>query len=163
LPIIAEKAFMQKITEKIHALFLPIFKRQDVDFVDLEIHGSAKNLVIKVFADVPGGIKIGECAALSSELRDELEIANIIQNNGFRLEVSSPGLDRPLKTNRDFFRNIGRYAEFTLGQEMRGGDKIAGEIVRAEDDRIEIRIENEELVEIPLENVKRAMLQIKWA
>lgn len=154
---------MQEIREKIRQIFSPILERQNIDFVDLEIHGSQKNLVIKVFVDEPGGIKIEKCGHLSIELRDALDIADVIDNRNYRLEVSSPGLDRPLKSSRDFFRNLGRHVEITFAIDADKEKKLSGKIAKAEEDAIDFEVDGNDLVRIPLADIKKAMLQIKWS
>ena len=153
---------MQALREEIRKLFSPVLERHEVDFVDLELRGSAKNVLIKVFVDIPGGIKIAQCAALSNELRDVLDIANLIEHN-YRLEVSSPGLDRPLRTERDFFRNIGREVELRLGDVESGVTKMAGVILDAKDGQVIIRKKDGETETIPVAEIKKALLQIKWS
>jgi ribosome maturation factor RimP len=152
---------MQKIREKIRQIFSPILEKHDIDFVDLEVHGSQKNFVIKAFVDEPGGITIEKCARLNSEMRDALDIADVISDRNYRLEVSSPGLDRPLITSRDFFRNIGRHVEICYSIDDNQEKKLSGKIAKVDDKGISFELDLGKQVTILPANIKRAVLQIK--
>lgn len=151
---------MQKISEELQALFLPVIQEFGADFVDLEIGGSAKKLVIKIFVDEAGGIKIEKCARISRALQDALQMSESTFSGDFRLEVSSPGVDRPLKSARDFLRNIGRSVEVIYAP---NDEKIVGEVVAVTDEQLELVRENGKSVILPMSKIKRAMLQLKWS
>lgn len=153
---------MQALREQIWQLFAPVLEEHAVDFVDLELRGSARNILIKTYIDVPGGIKIKQCAMLSRELSDVLEIAEVIPGD-YRLEVSSPGLDRPLRTERDFFRNIGRNVQISVSGESGKLLQYAGEIIDTSDGRVSIRKKSGEVVQFPVAEIQNARLQIKWS
>ncbi len=151
---------MDALIEKLRELIEPILEANAVDLVDLEVRGSKRNLLLRIFVDVPGGISINECVRLSREFEDAIEMENLI-SGAYRLEVSSPGIDRPLKTVRDFQRNIGRLVEIQVYEEDQL-QKFRGDILQAEDASIKIQQENGDVIEIPIDRIHKALIQIKW-
>ncbi len=77
------------------------------ELVDLEVGGSPRKPVLRAYVDLPGGTTVGACAALSRKIEARLESAELVGER-YVLEVSSPGLDRPLLSRRDFLRLRGR-------------------------------------------------------
>lgn len=84
-----------------------VLSGKGVELVDIELNAHAKNPVARIFLDKPGGITVGECAAINRELSVHFLVEEAIPDNMI-IEVSSPGLERPLKTRRDFERNLGK-------------------------------------------------------
>ncbi|MDZ7363523.1 MAG: hypothetical protein ONB46_22815 [candidate division KSB1 bacterium] len=150
---------MDILHDKLHALIAPILQHFKVDFVALELKGSKYNLVVRVVADQDGGITLPLCAAISRALAAELEAADIIPGR-YRLEVSSPGTDRPLKTKRDFERNRGRQVNL----HYRRGEisaSVEGIIEQVSETDLVITSENQSVV-VPLASVEAGKLKLKW-
>lgn len=152
---------MHDITAKIEDVIRPVLAEQEVELVDLEIKGSIRNPVIKIFVDEPGGISIARCVALSRELNQVLEFAAILQGN-FRLEVSSPGIDRPLKKASDFARNVGRMVKVTYTTAETGTQTHTGKIVHVADDSVTILVDGEEIM-LSVAQIESAQIQIQWS
>lgn len=146
--------------DKLSALFAPILQNFNADFVALELKGSKSNLVVRVIADQDGGITLPTCAAISRALSDQLDVADIVPGR-YRLEVSSPGVDWPLKTARDFQRHLGREVNLRYRE---GGETVAtveGTIQAVSDAEIVIA-EKSRSVAIPLPQVEVGKLKLKW-
>ena len=137
-----------KLVKNIRDLILPVLEFQNIDLVDIELKGKPGAQVLRIYVDIDRGIPLDQCVKLSREFSDLLDTKDVIQGR-YRLEVSSPGLDRPLKTERDFQRNIGRKVKVDFITDV--GDKktvtgnieeiINGElIVLASDQRLKIDI-----------------------
>lgn len=144
---------------KLNALIAPVLQNFNIDFIALELKGSKTNLVVRVIADQDGGISLPTCAAISRALSDQLDVADIIPGR-YRLEVSSPGVDWPLKTARDFQRHLGR--EVSL--RYRDGEAITtveGTIQTVSDAEIVIA-EKSRNVSIPLPQIEAGTLKLKW-
>jgi len=89
--------------------------RSGVDLLEKDLFGVGKRKILRVFIDKNGGVSVENCASVSRFLSEELdkeENADLIDGS-YTIEVSSPGLDRPLKTKRDFERNLGRTLRIT--------------------------------------------------
>jgi ribosome maturation factor RimP len=109
--------------------------------------------------DADGGINIDACAALSRALADELDSKDVLPGK-YRLEVSSPGIDRPLHSQRDFQRNLGREATIRW-QQAESLTEIAGTIYAVTDAEVEI-ISQGEHQKIPLAKIESGKIKIKW-
>jgi ribosome maturation factor RimP len=144
---------------QLSALIAPILQNFNADFIALELKGSKTNLVVRVIADQDGGISLPTCAAISRALSDQLDVADLIPGR-YRLEVSSPGVDWPLKTARDFQRHLGR--EVSL--RYRDGEAVTtveGTIQTVSDAEIVVA-EKSRNVSIPLPQIEVGKLKLKW-
>ena len=120
---------------------------------------------IKVFIDGDQGISIDKLAHFNRSLYKLIEESNMYPNGDFSLEVSSPGLDEPLKLYRQYLKNIGRYVEVI----QKDGQKKEGKLLSATDEEITMEEEKghgqkKETVQhtISFGNIKSTKIQIKW-
>lgn len=150
---------MEKLREELLALVAPVAQRFNVELVDLELKGSKHNLIVRVIADTDGGISIGACAALSRALADEFEIKNALEGK-YRLEVSSPGIDRPLRSRRDFQRNLGRDVALRHRQ-AETIVEVEGTIQAVTETEIEITSPGKSH-KIPLAEIELGRIKIRW-
>jgi len=130
---------------------------KNFDLVDLIYRYEGRDLVVRVLADRPeGGITMGECSQLNREIGAVLDEKDILQQ-GYILEVSSPGLDRPLKTKKDFLRYSNRNVIFFLREPVNGKLEFEGVINKADDNIVCIDVTGS-IVEIPINAVNKAKL-----
>ena len=118
--------------DRLSALIEPLVAREGVELVDVEIAGSRKKPVVRVYVDRPGGIGVDDCARISRLLEGGLETAAAVPET-YVLEVSSPGLDRPLRERRHFERYVGRDVEIRLFATQGGRRRIVGTLERVAD------------------------------
>jgi ribosome maturation factor RimP len=97
-------------TGEIFELIARVIAEQGAELVDVTSAGSGRRPILRVFVDVPGGTTADACADLSRAIEARLETSGLVGER-YVLEVSSPGLDRPLRTRRDFVRLVGRSVE----------------------------------------------------
>lgn len=130
-------------------------KIQGWDLVDLILRKEGRDLILRILVDRPeGGITVGECANLNARISNLLDEKDILQTR-YAIEVSSPGLDRALKTRNDFLRCINRRARFFLNESINGTIELEGLISKVENDAVYIEFRNE-LIEIPLTKINKA-------
>jgi ribosome maturation factor RimP len=122
------------------------------ELVDYERPG--RGALMRVFIDKPGGVNIDDCAAVSNHLSHVLMVENV---NYERLEVSSPGLDRPLKKARDFERFAGQRVRVKLRVPLAGQRNFSGVLRYTGADRVELEVEGR-TVAFDLANVDKARL-----
>ena len=120
---------------------------------------------VKVFVDADNGVSIEKLVQYNRKLYKELEESGFFPNNDFSLEVSSPGLDEPLKLHRQYVKNIGRYVEVV----RKDGVKTEGKLVTVNDSDIvveEERGKNKKKEVVPhtisFDNIKSTTIQIKF-
>ena len=146
----------EKFTEDIEQLIEPFLKEVGVVLVDFNIHRTRRNFHIEILADkASGGITIDECSRLNRKINDAIEAQNLIAEN-YTLEVSSPGLDRPLKTAGDFLRMLGREIRFFLSEPIGNKIEYAGTISKVENENLTIDTSAGQVV-IPIQNVNKAL------
>lgn len=91
-----------------------------VELVDVEIFRAGKRRVLRIYIGHRDGVTVDQCAKVSRELGTLLDADNVMQDENYILEVSSPGLDRPFKTLKDYRRNVGRFVRATLREPLEG-------------------------------------------
>ena len=121
------------------------------ELVELAVSDRGHKTLVRVFADRPrGGITIDECARLSQKLSDRFDLENVFER-AYILEVSSPGLDRPLVSRRDFERKIGRAVRVWF-TENGGTREAAGELLDVGDDGLLLQTDEGEQ-RFPIEKI----------
>lgn len=100
----------EEYEQKAEALLAPIVEAQDFELVDVEYVKEAGNWYLRGYIDKPGGITVNDCEAVSRLFSDKLDENDFIEDS-YIMEISSPGLDRPLKKEKDFKRSLGKLVE----------------------------------------------------
>lgn len=131
------------------------------ELVDIELSGSRSQQVIRVYIEKPGGILLSDCVAVSRELGELFEDKNVIENS-YRLEVSSPGIERPLRKVQDFERYVGHRVRIRLKSKQEGKRRIVGKIVEVDDNMLRIISKNGQKASFSLADVAKANLDVDW-
>lgn len=152
------KVKIEKITEEI---LNPILKNEAFELVDVEFKKEGPHRYLRVYIDKPGGITLDDCQNVSEQLSEKLDEIDPIEENYF-LEISSPGLDRPLKKESDFEKFKGENVEVRLYEPIDNQKIFEGELIGLENNIIKLNIANVGLVEIPKEKVAITKLAIKF-
>ncbi|MBO7650184.1 MAG: ribosome maturation factor RimP [Lachnospiraceae bacterium] len=126
-------------------LILPILNEKQFELVDVEYVKEAGDWYLRAYIDKPGGITIDDCEAVSRKLSDLLDEADFIPD-AYILEVSSPGLTRPLKKDRDYDRNIGKPVEIKLFKAVSGRKEITADLVSYDKDTVTVSEDGNEIV-----------------
>ena len=121
----------------------PIAERLGLEIVDVEFVKEAGTYYLRAYLDKEGGITIDDCEAASRALSDELDKEDFISES-YILEVSSPGLDRPLKKDKDFDRSIGRDVEIRLFKADDGVKEYRGSLKAYDKDTVTVLVNDEE-------------------
>lgn len=135
------------IERKTEDLLNPIMEANKYELVDVEYIKEGANFYLRIYIDKEGGINIVDCELVSRAIDLKLEETDLIQTP-FILEVSSPGLDRPLKKEKDLKRSIGKNVEIKLYKAVNKIKNYEGEFISYTADTITIMLENDELIEI---------------
>ena len=145
----------------IEELVSPIVDDKGFEIVDIEYVKEAGEYYLRIFLDKEGGISLNDCESVSRELSEILDVKDPIKDNYF-LEVSSPGLYRPLKKDKDFLRYKGRDIEIKLYKPLNGSKQFEGQLVGLDEDKnIVVVIDNNE-VEFNKKDVALVRLAIKF-
>jgi ribosome maturation factor RimP len=129
---------------EIEGVVQPVLRDHGLMLVDLEWRPRRPRGVLRLFVDKPGGVGIDDCQRVSREVGDVLDASALIEE-AYDLEVSSPGLDRQLRTDREFRWASGKRVRCWLagGQELRGRlvGVDGGQLVLEQDDGTEVKLE----------------------
>lgn len=156
--------FMSKITKQTEELVTPILTSMDLELVDVVYEKEGANFFLRVYIDKAGGVDIEECSKVSEKLSEKLDEADPI-NEAYFLEVSSPGVERPLKKKEDFEAHVGSYVYIKLFEPINGEKEFTGTIGRFENDIIYLTYKDktkEKEVEIPFAKVAKAHLAVTF-
>ena len=135
-----------------------------LEIVELKFFEGGPASVLRIYVDKAGGVTVDQCANLSRKISDFLDIEDLIPSR-YKLEVSSPGLDRPLFSGADFKRKIGERVKVFLKEEVSGRMELVGKIKNLEEENLLLLIESpasrldegaEEI--IPLKKVVKAKI-----
>jgi ribosome maturation factor RimP len=136
----------------LHRLVEKTLEGLGYELVDLE--RSAKGRLMRVFIDKAGGVNLDDCAAVSQHLSHVLTVENVDYD---RLEISSPGLDRPLRNERDFVRFAGLQARVKVRVPIEGQRNFVGLLRQAEGGKVQLEVDGR-IVTIDLGNLDKARL-----
>lgn len=150
---------MGRIEDKIEALAREVADGMDVELVDVELRGAGRRTLLRVTIDKEGGVAVGDCERFSKDLGAMLDVEDLMQES-YTLEVSSPGLDRPLKGIGDFRRHRGKLVNVSLREKVEGRGAWTGRIEDALEDRVRISVDGRE-IEIAYDNILKAVLEIE--
>lgn len=151
----------QSITADLERLVSPILEAGGLELVEASCKQGRGRALVQVFIDKPGGVTLDDCQDVSRELSAVLDVEDIIQG-AYSLEVSSPGLDRPLKTARDFGRNIGRMLKVKYKDAERKQRALTGRLTGVDGSAITVAVEEGEVVTIAIADIVKAVLQIEF-
>ncbi len=137
-----------------------------MELVDIEFKREGRQMVLRFFIDKAGGVTLDDCAEVSRELSAILDVEDIIPGK-YVLEVSSPGLNRPLKTESDYLRYIGRLVKIKTYELMPddAGNKrktFLGELTGFAGNVISIRLREGQSAKIPIDKVAKANLEFEF-
>lgn len=140
------------VTVDLHELLEPTLAGLGYELVDIERSGRGK--LLRVFIDKPGGVTVDDCTAVSNHLSRWLAVEGIDYD---RLEISSPGLDRPLKKVSDFIRFVGEPVKLKLRVALQGQRNFAGILREINDGVLKLEVEGKTL-DLELNNLEKARL-----
>ncbi len=146
--IMTKKEEYEQKTEK---LLEPIMQNNNFELVDVEYVKEGGNWYLRAFIDKEGGITVDDCELASRALSDLLDQHDFIPD-AYILEVSSPGLGRQLKKEKDYARSINKEVEIKLYKPINKQKEIVGFLVGYDDEKFIIKLEDESTIDIPRSN-----------
>ncbi|VAX30564.1 Bacterial ribosome SSU maturation protein RimP [hydrothermal vent metagenome] len=148
------------IRKKVMELATEATEIAGVELFDVELLGQRGKMIVRVTIDNEQGIGIKDCERVSRQLEALLDVEDPIQGS-YTLEVTTPGLDRPLRNIEDFERFKGRLARVVTTERIDNQTFFVGRIKSVKGDRIVLELDNKE-VEIPYKIVSKARLEIEF-
>lgn len=148
----------KEIVDRLRAIVDPILSEEGMELVDLEYRRESRGWVLRLYLDKEGGVTLDDCTRVSQEVGRILDVEDFIQTP-YTLEVSSPGLSRRLKTEKDFMKYRGHLIKVKTFDSIENRRQFKGRLLRISENKLEIESDGG-VFRIPLSNVARANLEI---
>lgn len=148
------------IPQSVEALVEPVIQAQGLDLVDVEYKREGPNWVLRIYIDKAGGVGVEDCKQVSHMVEDMIEVDDLVRTH-YILEVSSPGLDRPLKKEKDFLRYLGKKVQITTFAPIGDRRNFKGILKNFEDGAVHLDAQGQAFA-IPLSNIASARLEIEF-
>ena len=147
-----QRAFVDSVTR----LADPLCTAEGMELVHVEYQREPGGLTLRLYLDKPGGVTLEDCVDISRQLEDILDV-HTQDAPPYRLEVSSPGIDRPVGKLNDFIRFIGHGAKIRLTTDVKGRKNFTGVLAGVIDEVVQIQVDNE-IVSLNFNDITRARL-----
>jgi len=151
----------EKIVARVEAIIRDTVEHEGMELVDVAYHREPYGWVLRVFIDRQGGVTVDDCSFISSQLGDILDVQDVMTHR-YRLEVSSPGLNRPLKTEKDFQRFIGETARIATRVAVDNRKNFKGKLVACNGETLVVAVDGIDY-RIPLQTLKKAHLEYDFS
>ena len=155
-----EKNTEPPLLKRLSDLIEPVVEDFGLELVDLQFRREAPGWVLRLIIDSEKGVSIDDCANVSRDVGHLLEVEDPIEQ-AYNLEVSSPGLDRPLKKEKDFVRCKGKKAKVVVREPIAGQNAFVGVIEGVQAGNIILATE-QGTIEIPFSTLKKARLVVEF-
>lgn len=150
-----------EIIDRVRELVSEYLRQNDTELVEITYKREQQGMVLRLLVDTPAGITLDECEAINQYLSGLLDKESVIDGR-YVLEVSSPGLDRPIKTDRDFERAMGRDITVTTYEPVDGKKGLEGNLLGMDKEHNAIVVEKDGIsFVIPRDKIAMARLHIE--
>jgi len=151
-----------KTTEKIESVVMPILRSLGLELFEIQFSGSMTGGHLKIFIDKAAGVTVDDCAKVSRFLNPALDIDEDMPRN-YTLEVSSPGIDRPLRTEADFRRHIGKKIKIVTYNKIEDRNRFIGRLIDFKEHRAFLVLDGGAERAIPFDQIESARLEVEMA
>jgi ribosome maturation factor RimP len=148
----------KEMVDRVREMVDPILLDEGMELVDIEYRRESKGWVLRLYLEKEGGVTLDDCTRVSQEVGRSLDVEDFIQTP-YTLEVSSPGLTRPLKTEKDFMKYRYHFIKVKTVDPIENRRQFKGKLLGVSENRIEIEVSGG-VFQIPLSNVAKANLEI---
>lgn len=150
------------IAERVSEIAAKVAREKSVELVNVELAGTKRNLIVRVFIDKPEGVTIDDCSTVSRAIEAILDEEDFI-STAYLLEVSSPGLDRGLFTLDDYRKFAGKKAKIRTSKAIAGQTNFTGRIAGVDDETVHFHDKTNGRVSIPFADIEKANLKVDLA
>lgn len=151
---------MSTLVNKTRQLLEPQVTELGLELFDVEYVKEGAHWFLRIYIDKEGGVDIDDCAAISQRVSEVLDKENII-SQAYMLEVSSPGIERPLRKKEDYEKYAGELVSVNSTEQIEGYSRFTGILKGLIDDKVILEYNGKE-ISIPMENIERAHLTFEF-
>jgi ribosome maturation factor RimP len=148
----------KEIVDRVRGIADLILSNEGMELVEIEYRRESKGWVLRLYIDKAGGVTLNDCTHISQEVGRSLDVEDFISTS-YTLEISSPGLPRPLKKEKDFIKYCNQIIKVKTIDPIENRRQFKGKLLGISENRIEIETEGG-IIQIPVSNVAKANLQI---
>ena len=152
---------MKQASEQLYRIIRPVVESLGYELVGIEFHNRPRNSLLRIYIDREGGVDVDDCALVSNQVSGVLDVEDAVRGH-YTLEVSSPGLDRPLFSLDHFRRFVGSRVKLKLEVPVEGRRNWSGRIRQVEDEVLILEDEQGEEYRLPFADVEQARLVPEW-
>ncbi len=152
---------MSDVLLRVQQMLNPILESLGLFLWDIELLRHGPRWLLRIYIDKDAGVTLDDCEAVSRDLGTVLDVEDAIPH-AFTLEVSSPGLDRTLRTPEHFKRFIGNVVKVKTFRPIDGQKVFRGELAGIDDDIIRLRLEGGGTFDVPLKEIAKASLEVEF-
>ena len=145
---------------KVERLIEPILDEMDYELVDIEYLSERGRWILRIYVDKEGGVTLDDCARVSKEIGDLIDVKDIVEHE-YVLEVSSPGLNRPLKRERDFLWALGKKVKIKMANPVKGQRNFVGYLKDLREGMLHLEVDKT-LIFLSRKDVKKANLVFEF-
>jgi ribosome maturation factor RimP len=150
------------VLDKVRQIAERVTESEGIELVDVQLLGGGRQRVLRLFIDKPAGVTHGDCENVSQQVGTILDVEDVIPGEGYTLEVSSPGVDRPLIKARDYERVIGQKIKLQLRLPRENRKRFDGVLEAFDGTTIRLLVDKDQRLDIPLADVEKANLKYEW-
>ncbi|WP_068545314.1 ribosome maturation factor RimP [Thalassotalea crassostreae] len=151
---------MSKFEQKLTEMLRPAVEMTGLELLGIEYVSAGNHSVLRLYIDHENGIDVDNCAEVSRQVSAILDVEDPISTE-YNLEVSSPGVDRPLFEKAHYEKVVGETVEVKLGMPLNGRRKFKGELEAIEGDNLIVVVDGQDY-ELPIANIERGNLIAKF-
>ena len=146
---------IQEIAERVAA-------SEGLELVDVQLLGGGRSRMLRIFIDKPEGVTHHDCELVSQQVGTILDVEDVVPGGRYTLEVSSPGVERKLRTPREFERFVGQKVKIALREPVENQRHWVGSLAGFAEGIITLEPAPGKSIRIPLDQVERANLKFEW-
>ncbi len=151
---------LEELAGKIRELIEPAIDSMGVELDDMELGRMKGKILLRVYIEKQGGVSIDDCERVSREIATVLDVEDPVPG-AYVLEVSSPGLDRPLRKPRDFMRFSGKKIRVVTNEPVDKQTFFVGKIENVTDEDVMLVLQKDRKVTISYNNISKARLEVE--
>lgn len=140
------------VPENIRELIAAKCAEHGYELFEIKFFQAGARAVLRIIIDSESGIAIADCEKASKELSLMLDVEDFSSTRPYTLEITSPGIDRQLKTERDFRRTAGRFAVVQMRPEYPGKRTVRGKVTGCTGDKVQVEVEGD-VIDLPLQQI----------
>ena len=150
----------KEIVEHVRGIADPLLMNEGIELVQVDYRRESRGWVLRLTIDKEEGVTLDDCSRVSQQVGRELDVEDFIPSP-YVLEVSSPGLTRPLKSEKDFIKYCNRLIKLRTVDPINSRQQFKGKLLGVSNNQIELEME-EGIVQIPLAKIAKANLEIEF-